>query len=378
MSGDLNSEEQAVIGQIERFSNEVLAPAAAAIDAEGTFAALHRPALAEMGIMGMNLPEAYGGIGLSGPALYCAVEAIAGACGSTASMLTAHFLATDSLLLGADEALKQRLLPAAASGEALGAFALTEPMAGSNPADMRTTAARDGDGYRLKGSKCFISNAGGADFIVVYAKTDSSAGARGVSAFVVEPGKTDGVEIGRHEETMGLRGGHVFPVSFDCHVPAENRLGGEGTGFRTAMKVLDNGRIEVAAQATGIARAALDAAVSYAREREVGGQPIGTFQGLQWMLADSATELAAARALGLQAARKRGTGERYSSDSAFAKLYASEAAWRIADRALQIHGGYGYTRDFPLERYLRDLRIFRIYEGSSEIQRTIIARDLLK
>ncbi|WP_278922735.1 acyl-CoA dehydrogenase family protein [Pseudophaeobacter profundi] len=378
MTDDLNTEEQAVIGQIERFSNEVLAPAAAGIDAKAQFATLHQSALAEMGIMGMNLPEAYGGIGLSGPALYCAVEAIAGACGSTASMLTAHFLATDSLLLGADETLKQRFLPQAAAGTTLGAFALTEPQAGSNPADMRTTATRDGDGYRLKGSKCFISNAGAADFIVVYAKTDSAAGARGVSAFVVEPDKTDGVEIGRHEETMGLRGGHVFPISFDCHVPQENRLGEEGTGFRTAMKVLDNGRIEVAAQATGIAQAALDAAVSYAKEREVGGQPIGNFQGLQWMLADSATELAAARALGLQAARKRGTGARYSSDSAFAKLYASEAAWRIADRALQIHGGYGYTRDFPLERYLRDLRIFRIYEGSSEIQRTIIARDLLK
>lgn len=378
MNGDLNSEEQAVIGQIERFSCEVLAPAAAGIDAQGTFATLHRPALAEMGIMGMNLPDSYGGIGLSGPALYHAVEAIAGACGSTASMLTAHFLATDSLLLGADEALKQRLLPMAATGEALGAFALTEPQAGSNPADMRSTATREGDGYRLKGSKCFISNAGGADFIVVYAKTDTTAGARGVSAFVVEPRETDGVEIGKHEQTMGLRGGHVFPVSFDCYVPADNLLGAEGTGFRTAMKVLDNGRIEVAAQATGIAKAALDAAASYAKERTVGGHPIGDFQGLQWMLADCATELAAARALGLQAARKRGTGERYSSDSAFAKLYASEAAWRIADRALQIHGGYGYTRDFPLERYLRDLRIFRIYEGSSEIQRTIIARDLLK
>lgn len=378
MSLDLKSEEQAVIDQIERFSSAVLVPAAAAIDAKSQFATLHLSALAEMGIMGMNLPEAHGGIGLSGPALYHAVETIAGACGSTASMLTAHFLATDSLLLGADEALKQRILPAAAAGEALGAFALTEPMAGSNPADMRSTATRDGDGYRLKGAKCFISNAGAADFIVVYAKTDPAVGARGVSAFVVEPAKTDGMEIGTHEETMGLRGGHVFPISFDCHVPAENRLGDEGTGFRTAMKVLDNGRIEVAAQATGIARAALDAAVSYAKEREVGGQPISTFQGLQWMLADSATELAAARALGLQAARKRGTGERFSSDSAFAKLYASEAAWRIADRALQIHGGYGYTRDFPLERYLRDLRIFRIYEGSSEIQRTIIARDLLR
>ena len=176
---------------------------------------------------------------------------------------------------------------------------------------------------------------------------------------------------------MGLRGGHVFGVSLDCFIPEENRVGLEGSGFRTAMKVLDNGRIEVAAQATGIAEAALQAAVSYARERRVGGHPIADFQGLQWMLADCANDLAAARALGLAAARLRGTGARYSSESAHAKLFASEAAWRIADRALRIHGGYGYCRDFPLERYLRDLRIFRIYEGSSEIQRTIIARELL-
>ena len=316
--------------------------------------------------------------GLSGPALFCAIEAIAGACGSTASMLTAHFLATDSLLLGTDEALKQRFLPDAANGKKLWAFGLTEPEAGSNPADMRSFATREGDGYRLKGSKCFISNAGEADFIVLYVKTDRDAGARGISAFVVEPKSTEGVSIGRHEETMGLRGGHVFAVSFDCYVPAEFLIGAEGSGFRTAMKVLDNGRIEVAAQATGIAMAALDAAISYAKERKVGGIPISEFQGLQWMLADCATELAAARALGMQAAVKRGTGQRYSSESAIAKLYASEAAWRIADRALQIHGGYGYTKDFPLERYLRDLRIFRIYEGSSEIQRTIIARDLLR
>ena len=377
MIEELNSDERAMISQIERFASEVLAPEAAQIDAQGRFAICHRPALADMGIMGMNLPEIQGGIGLSGPALYCAVEAIAGACGSTASMLTAHFLATDSLLLGAGPELQQRILPHAAAGRKLGAFALTEPQAGSNPADMRSTATREGTGYRLKGSKCFISNAGAADFIVVFAKTDSMSGARGVSAFVVEPVRTDGVQIGRQEDTMGLRGGHVFPVSFDCFVPGKNRLGDEGTGFRTAMQVLDNGRIEVAAQATGIAEAAQRAAISYAKERKVGGQSIATFQGLQWMLADSATELAASRALGLQAARKRGTGQRYSSESAFAKLYASEAAWRIADRALQIHGGYGYTRDFPIERYLRDLRIFRIYEGSSEIQRTIIARELL-
>jgi butyryl-CoA dehydrogenase len=378
MTDMLTTDERAVVDQIGRFSTEVLAPRAAELDAKGEFATLHLPAMARMGLMGMNLPENYGGTGLSGPALYEAVEAIAGACGSTASMLTAHFLATDSLLLGADEALQARFLPGAAAGERLGAFALTEPQAGSNPADMRSFATREDGGYRLKGAKCFISNAGEADFIVVYAKTDREAGARGVSAFVVEPKVTDGIDIGRHENTMGLRGGHVFPVSFDCFVPEANRLGAEGTGFRTAMKVLDNGRIEVAAQATGIAKAALSAAVSYAKERAVGGHPIADFQGLQWMLADCATDLAAARALGLTAAAKRGSGQRYSSDSAYAKLFASEAAWRIADRALQIHGGYGYTRDFPLERYLRDLRIFRIYEGSSEIQRTIIARDLLK
>ncbi|MFC4214292.1 acyl-CoA dehydrogenase family protein [Pseudophaeobacter arcticus] len=374
----LTDEERAITTQIERFCTEVLAPQAAQLDEEALFATLHLPAMAEMGLLGMNLPEPLGGIGLSGPALYAAVETVASACGSTASMLTAHFLATDSLLLGADDALQARVLPDAAAGKTLGAFALTEPQAGSNPADMTTYATREGDGYRIKGSKCFISNAGGADFIVVYAKTDREAGARGVSAFVVEPKTTKGVDIGPNERTMGLRGGHVFGINFDCWVSADNRIGAEGTGFRTAMKVLDNGRIEVAAQATGIASAALETAISYAKDRRVSGHPIADFQGLQWMLADSVTDLAAARALAMQAAVKRGTGARYSSESAIAKLFASEAAWRIADRALQIHGGYGYTRDFPLERYLRDLRIFRIYEGSSEIQRSIIARSLLK
>ena len=357
---DWNDDEAAILDQIARFAEGVLAPRAAELDETATFATCHLPAMAELGLMGLNLPEKDGGLGLSGPALYRAVELVAGACGSTASMLTAHYLATDSLHLGGDEALQQRFLPQAAAGR-LGAFALTEPQAGSNPADMRTIARREGDGYRLRGTKCFISNAAAAEFMVVYAKTDPGAGARGVSAFVVEPRATPGIAFGPAERTMGLRGGHVFAVSLDdCLVPAENRIGAEGTGFRTAMKVLDNGRIEVAAQATGIAGAALRAAVAYAKERQVGGHPIADFQGLQWMLADCANDLAAARALGLAAARLRGTGARYSSESAHAKLFASEAAWRIADRALQIHGGYGYCRDFPVERYLRDLRIFRI------------------
>ena len=373
---DWTEDEALILDQIDRFAAEVLAPRAAELDETATFATCHLPAMAELGLFGLNLPEAEGGVGLSGPALYRAVEIVAAACGSTASMLTAHFLATDSLHLGANAKLKARILPRAAAG-ALGAFALTEPGAGANPADMRTTARREGDGYRLSGSKCFISNAGAAEFIAVYAKTDPEAGARGVSAFVVEPKTTAGIDIAPAERTMGLRGGHVFGITLDCHVPEENRIGAEGSGFRTAMKVLDNGRIEVAAQATGIAAAALDLAVAYAKERRVGGHPIADFQGLQWMLADSANDLAAARALGYAAARLRGTGARYSTESAHAKLFASEAACRIADRALQIHGGYGYCRDFPLERYLRDLRIFRIYEGSSEIQRTILARGLL-
>ena len=377
MTDQLSDEEISILDTVERFAIEVLAPRAAEIDETETFATVHLPALAGLGVMGMNLSEKWGGVGLSGPAFYRAVEAIAGACGSTASMITAHYLATDSILIGGDDAQRERFLPRAAAGETIGAFALTEPQAGSNPADMGSYAERDGDEYRLHGVKHFISNAGAADFIVVYVKTDRNAGARGISAFVVEPKSTPGIEISEHEKTMGLRGGHVFEVHFDCRVPAENRLGAEGSGFRTAMKVLDNGRIEVAAQATGIANAALQAAITWAKERRVGGRPIAEFQGLQWMLADMATELAAARALAMTAARKRGTGERFSSDAAMAKLYTTEAASRIADKALQIHGGYGYTRAMPLERYVRDLRIFQIYEGSSEIQRNIIARGLL-
>ncbi|MBX6324046.1 MAG: acyl-CoA dehydrogenase family protein, partial [Rhodospirillaceae bacterium] len=332
--------------------------------------------LSEMGLMGLSIPEAYGGLGLRPTLLFEAVALIAGACGSTASMVTAHWLATDSILYGGDEAQRRRYLPPAAAGKALGAFALTEPGAGSNPADMTTRAVREGGGYRITGTKHFISNAGEADFIVVYAKTDPAAGARGISAFVVEP-KAGGVRTGRPERTMGLRGGHVFEVALDCVVPEANRLGPEGNGFRTALKVLDGGRVEIAACAVGIAEAAFTAAKEWALQRKIGGAPIASFQGLQWMLADMATDIEAARLLGLAAARKREAGERFSREASMAKLFASEMVGRVADKAIQIHGGYGYTRDLPLERYARDARVFRIYEGSSEIQRNIIARTVL-
>lgn len=371
-------DDLAIADAITRFAAQEIAPRAQAIDAEARFAGEHLPALAGIGLTGMNLPERWGGAGVSAVALYLAVEALAAACASTTSMLTAHFLATDAILIGGDDEQRGRFLPAAAAGTSLGAFALTEPRAGSNPADMSTRALREGDAYRLNGTKHFISNAAHADFLVVFALTDPAAKGRGISAFVVDRA-TPGLSVSSPEPTMGLRGGQVFEVRFDdCLIPADRRLGEEGSGFRTAMKVLDNGRVEVAATSTGIAMAALAAASGWMKERQVDGEPIARFQGLQWMLADMATDLEAARLLGLRAAHLRARHERFSQEAAMAKLFAAEAAGRITDKALQIHGGYGYSRDLPLERYVRDVRIMRIYEGSSEVQRNIIARTLLK
>jgi butyryl-CoA dehydrogenase len=371
----LSAEDLAAVETVQRLARESLAPAAAQIDETAAFPKAQLAALAQLGVLGMNLDEAWGGPGISARALAACVEAIAGACGSTASALTAHFLATDAILIGGDDALRGRYLPRAAAGDTLGAFALTEPRAGSNPADMKCRAVRTADGYHLSGVKHFISNGGVADFIVVFAVTDPAAAHRGISAFVVDRG-TPGLTVGTPERTMGLKGGHVYELAFDCHIPAENRLGAEGTGFRTAMKVLDNGRVEVAAMCLGIAQAALDAAIAWSSQRVIGGQNLNEYQGIQWMIADMATQLRAARLLTQDAAAKRSDGRRYSMEASMAKLFASETAGKVADLALQIHGGYGFVRDLPLERYVRDLRIMRIYEGSSEIQRTIIARNL--
>lgn len=377
----LSDSERDFLSVLQRFAADELVPRAAATDETGEFVHAQLADLAALGMMGANLPERWGGADISAHALFEAVAAVAGGCGSTVSALTAHYLATDSILIGADDTLRARILPDAAEGKLLGAFGLTEPNAGSDPGDMRTRATREGDGWRIRGRKCFISNGGVADFIVVYAVTDPDAAHRGISAFVVEKG-TPGLTPGRVEQTMGLRGGHVWELDLDLTVPDANRVGAEGSGFRTAMQVLDNGRIEVAAMATGIARAALSAARDWAKTRIIGGEPLAARQGIQWMLADMATDLSAAELLGHEAARQRqalhdGSGKRFSTAASKAKLFASEAAGRIADAALQIHGGYGFTRDFPLERHVRDLRIMRIYEGSSEIQRNIIAGRLL-
>lgn len=371
----LSEEERAFLAVLGRLCADRIAPQAAETDEDSRFVHPQIALLAETGMLGANLPEPHGP-GISAQCLLGAVEIVAGACASTASALTAHYLATNSLHLGGDAAMQARYLPAAAEGRALGAFALTERNAGSDPADMKTRALREGDGYRLKGAKCFISNGGVADFIVVYAVTDPAAGHRGISAFVVDKG-TPGFTPGRAERTMGLRGGHVWELDFDCWLPEANRLGPEGTGFRTAMKVLDNGRVEVAAMAIGIAQAALSAATDWAKSRIIGGLALADRQGIRWQLADMATDLAAARLLALEAARQRQSGARFTEAASMAKLYASEMCHRVTDAALQLHGGYGFTRDFPLERHARDCRILRIYEGSSEIQRTIIAGHLL-
>jgi alkylation response protein AidB-like acyl-CoA dehydrogenase len=366
----------ATLDAISNFCKTVLAPEATTTDRLARFATHHMKALSEMGIMGMNLPAEYGGMGLDAHTLLEAMANISGTCASTGSVVSAHFLASDSIKFGGSEEQKQKYLPELASGQSFGAFALTEPGAGSDPASMTTSASRDGENYHIKGTKHFISNVGAADLIVIYAKTNPAQGGKGISAFVVES-KNGGIKTGPAEPTMGLKGAHAFEFTIDAIVPVANRLGDEGTGLRTALKTLDAGRIDIAMCSVGIAEAAYAATLEWMRTHKVGKNPLGDFQGLQWIFADMAVDIAAARGLCLEAIRKRMKGERYSVEASIAKLFASEMAGRVTDKALQIHGGYGFTQSLPMERYVRDARIMRIYEGTSEIQRNIIARSAL-
>ncbi|MGV8860640.1 MAG: acyl-CoA dehydrogenase family protein [Pseudomonas sp.] len=377
MNFELDQAELAVIDSVEHVAREVIAPRAKHYDETETFCAESLQALAELGCMGVNLPEHYGGLGIGSLAMSRVVEAVAGACASTASALTAHFLATDSILIGGTEAQKQEWLPRAASGELLGAFALTEPAAGSNPADMRCRAQREEGGWRLHGSKHYITNAREAGFIVLYAKTDAEAGHKGISAFVIPQG-TAGISFSSPEKTMGLRGSTIYELALDCWLPESALLGTEGQGFNTAMTVLDRGRVEVAAMSLGIANAAMQCSLNWVRERQIGPKPLAAYQGTQWRLAEMYAQLEGARMLTWKAAVRRDSGERFSLDSATAKLVAAESAGFITDAALQLHGGYGYIRDLPLERYVRDARILRIFEGTSEVQKIIISRGLLE
>ncbi|WP_343740360.1 acyl-CoA dehydrogenase family protein [Delftia tsuruhatensis] len=371
------ADDHAIADAVARFADDALAPLAQRMDEEALSATCHVPGLSALGVMGMNLPEALGGPGVTPTAMLLSLVAISRACAATSSMIGAHYLGTDAVLIGGDDAQRQQWLPRCASGQWLAAFALTEPRGGSHPADMRTRAVRDGDDYLITGVKHFISNAAEARFMVVFAKTDMEAGARGVSAFIV-PRDLPGIQVSAPEKLMGIRGGHAFEVSLDgVRVPASHRLGAEGTGFKTAMKVLDNSRLDVAATALGVAEAALAAAAQWANQRLVGGEPLATKQGIQWKLADMKLRLESSWALTMQALALRQAGQPFTQHSAMAKLHASEMVGFVTDEALQIHGGYGYTREMPLERLVRDARILRIYEGSSEVQRSIIARGVL-
>ena len=373
----VTAEDLELVDAVGRFAAGTLAPRAAALDESEGSCLEHVPALGAMGLMGLNLPASLGGPGVSPAGMLLALVEISKHCAATSSMIGAHYLGSDAVYLGGNEAQHQRYLPRAATGEEVFGFALTEPGGGSNPAELTTRAVREGDGYVLTGQKQFISNAGAADRLVVFAKTDPAAGARGVTAFVVDA-TAAGVSVGPPEKLMGIRSAPSHPVRLDgVRVGMADRLGEEGSGFRIAMRVLDNSRLDVVATSLGIAEAALALTVSWLQERNVGGEPLGRKQGVQWMVADMKVRLEAAWALAMQAVARRAAGAPFSMESAIAKLYASEMVAFVVDTAQQLHGGYGYTRTLPLERMARDARILRIYEGASEVQRTIIARGVL-
>lgn len=378
MDFQLDEEQRLVRDMVHDFSQKELAPRAAEVDRTEEFPAENIRKIAELGLMGLPYPEEVGGGGGDYLSYAIAVEEIARACGATALIYAAHVSLGCGLIyyFGTPEQ-KQRWLPRLCSGQGLGAFGLTEPEAGSDAGATRTTAVRDGDHYILNGSKMWITSGAIADVVICTAKTDPDAGTRGISCFLVEQG-TPGFHPGKNEPKMGLKGSVTSALSLEnCRVPASNLLGREGEGFRQMLTALDNGRISIGAMALGLAQAAFDEAVRYARERVQFGQAIAKFQAIQWMIADMATEIDAARLMVYRAAAMKDAGLPFTKEAAMAKLYASEVAERAAFKAVQIHGGYGYSREYPVERIYRDQRLCSIGEGTSEIQRLVIARKVL-
>jgi butyryl-CoA dehydrogenase len=376
---ELTDEQQLIRDAVREFAEAEVAPIAAELDRDHRFPGELLPKMAEMNLMGMPYPEKEGGAGADYLSYVIAVEELSRACASTGVILSAHTsLATWPIFKFGTEAQKDRYLHDMASGHRLGAFALTEPAAGTDAGAGTATATLHADGYTLNGSKMFITNAPYAEVYIVFAKTDPERGTRGISAFVVEK-DTPGFSVGEAEHKLGIRGSSTPPIYFsDCRVPKEALLGGEGDGFKIAMQTLDGGRIGISAQALGIAQAALDASIAYAKERVQFGKPIAALQAIQWMIADMATEVDAARLLVYRAASCVDNGKPYSTEGAMAKLFASEVATRVAGKAIQIHGGYGYTESYPVERNYRDAKITEIYEGTSEVQRMVIARNALR
>ncbi|MBF0529765.1 MAG: acyl-CoA dehydrogenase family protein [Deltaproteobacteria bacterium] len=382
MQFELTDEQKMIRDMAADFAGRELAPVAARLDEtkDRPILVANLKKMAELGLMSMNIPEEYGGADVGAVAYSLAVTEIARACASTAvTMSVTNMVAEVILEFGAEEQ-KRKYIPKLASGEySAGAFGLTEAQAGSDPGNMRTTAVRDGDDFVLNGSKMFISSAEYAGVFVVWAVTDKNAGkGRGISVFLIEPG-TAGFTVGKDEEKMGQRASSTNQLGFDdCRLPATQLLGRLHEGFPIALMELDGGRIGIASLSLGIGLAAMDFATNYAKERVQFGQPIANFQAIQWMIADGYTELEAARMLIMRAAWLKENGRPFTREAAMAKVYASEAANRACYKAVQMLGGYGYTRDFPVERLARDVRVTTLYEGTSEIQRLVIARDLLK
>ncbi|TAL97177.1 MAG: acyl-CoA dehydrogenase [Paraburkholderia sp.] len=373
----LDQDHQMIRDAVRTFVREAVTPHAAQWDRERTFPKdVHRQ-LAELGAYGVLVPEEYGGAGLDALALAVILEEIAAGDGGTSTAISVNNCPVCSILLTyGDDAQKRDWLTPLARGDMLGAFCLTEPQAGSDASALRTTATRDGDAYVLNGVKQFITSGRNGDVAIVMAVTDKSAGKRGISAFVV-PTSTPGYVVARIEEKLGQHSSDTAQLIFEnCRVPAANRIGAEGEGYRIALSGLEGGRIGIAAQSVGMARAAFEAALAYAKERESFGQPLFSHQAVQFRLADMATQLEAARQLIWHAAALKDAGEPCLTEAAMAKLFASEAAERICSAALQIHGGYGYLSDFPVERIYRDVRVCQIYEGTSDIQKILIARGL--
>ncbi|MEN9798870.1 MAG: hypothetical protein RL653_2566 [Pseudomonadota bacterium] len=360
------------------FARDRLAPDARTLDREERFPTETLREMARLGLMGINVPQELGGAGAGVVSYSLAVMELAAACASTTVALCVTNMCAELITEFGTEAQRQRFVPRLTSGEAIaGAFALSEPHSGSDASALRTTATRKGDKWVLNGAKQWITSGAYAGVMVVWART-ADTGGRGISCFIVENG-TPGLTAGNHEEKMGLRGSNTVPLQFEnCEIPAENLLGNEGDGFKLAMIALDGGRVGIASQACGVARAALDASVKYMKERQAFGKPISEFQALRWFVADMQTHLSAAEMMTLRAAWMKEQKLPFTREASMAKVFASELSNRACDKAVQIHGGYGYIDEFPVERLMRDARVQTIYEGTSEIQRLVIARDLYR
>jgi butyryl-CoA dehydrogenase len=379
MDFQLTEDQRMFRDMVRDFAAKEIAPIAERIDANEEYPFESIKKMGELGITGLTIPEEYGGSGGTYIHWCIAMEEIAYACAGTAAILdTSWGIATHCINVHANDEQKKRYLTPLAKGEKIGAYALTEANAGSDPSQLETTVVQDGNSYVLNGNKIFTSNGAEADILVIFATTDKSLGYKGISAFIVEK-DTPGFSIGSAYHKLGIRAAHNAELLFeDCRIPVENLLGAEGRGFSVALSALDSARIGIAAQAVGIARAVLEESISYAKERQQFNQPIANFQALQWMMADIATGIDAARLLAYRAADLQDKGLPFNTEAAMAKVFATEMAMSAATKGIQIHGGYGYMMDSPMQRHFRDAKITEIYEGTSEIMRFVIARSLLR